>query len=98
MRSLLSLNLVSTRHCCALLDSQEGIEEISDLETELGVRVNFLCSALLYDSLFRFVRRQLLASVPYATIQQELEHIGTEPSLDIHEFLSSNNLRALKKE
>ena len=74
---MLSEKLVEPEYCCALLDDQEGMEEIAELVAESSNTVHYICSAQLYDQLFRYVRRKLLAGFSCAFIQSELQKLNS---------------------
>lgn len=52
------------------------MEEIRDLSNEIHGSVNYICSAELYDCLFRYVRSKLLEGWSYQKIQTELEKLN----------------------
>jgi len=40
-----------------LLDKKSGISEMNAIEQEFHCNIDFLCSAYLYDELFKYVRQ-----------------------------------------
>eukprot|EP00927_Polykrikos_kofoidii_P078227 TRINITY_DN7507_c0_g1_i1.p1 TRINITY_DN7507_c0_g1~~TRINITY_DN7507_c0_g1_i1.p1 ORF type:complete len:531 (+),score=51.14 TRINITY_DN7507_c0_g1_i1:94-1686(+) len=81
--SLERRGIVRAHHCCAFLDSVDGVAQLQDLSTLLGLQqddLGFVCSALVYDALFERVRGAVRRGMRVSDIQAELdaefEHIA----------------------
>ncbi len=56
MKSLIKSGAVRTDLICGLIDSDEGMEEIQELSKTLNKKISYVCSAKIYDDLFRSIR------------------------------------------
>jgi len=61
--------------CCGLLDKATGMEDIENLSLELKNEISYVCSAKIYDDLFKFVRCQIRKDVSIKKIQDQLDKI-----------------------
>lgn len=57
------LDLIEPGRCCALVDKKEGLEVADEINSGLRKRsdqqVGIICSSVIYDNLFRQIRRLL---------------------------------------
>jgi len=74
IKMLMDASLVKHTRCCALLDNKEGLEDVQNLNKSLpGNEVHHICSAVIYDDLFRKVRSLVRDDVPLVDIQQQVD-------------------------
>ena len=79
IKSLVGSGACDVNRCCALLDSNEGVQELAELNDELAGdahgQVASVCSAVIYDNLFAFVRRRIRAGDSAAAIQAQVDEL-----------------------
>mmetsp|Transcript_31099 Transcript_31099/g.41131 ORF Transcript_31099/g.41131 Transcript_31099/m.41131 type:complete len:508 (-) Transcript_31099:220-1743(-) len=71
--SLATSKLVDPEMICALVDNPQGIEQLRMAESKAGVRMDFICSAHIYDSIFSNVRMWLRDGYSCAKVQTFLD-------------------------
>ena len=59
IRSLILSGGVKPKMCCGLLDKASGMEDIEHLSRDLKNNISYVCSAKIYDDLFKFVRCEI---------------------------------------
>eukprot|EP00127_Corallochytrium_limacisporum_P006520 Clim_evm51s229 gene=Clim_evmTU51s229 len=72
VRALLNRSITQYPPTCALLDKKEGLEYLENVDKE-RYRLNLICSAAIYDDLFRQIRTWLRHGYRDIDIQQDLE-------------------------
>ena len=53
---LLTQNLVAAKDICLLLDTVQGMHQVRQLSSQLGVNISYICIAEAYDELFEHAR------------------------------------------
>ena len=56
IKSLINSGAVRPEFICGLLDSGDGMDEMHELSEDVGLPISYVCSAKIYDDLFKFVR------------------------------------------
>lgn len=74
VRQLVLNGHVEPSRCCALLDKQEGIDQLRKLSEESRLPpLPFVCSSEVYDGLFSLVRKKIREGTPNTVIQATLD-------------------------
>eukprot|EP00939_MAST-03C_sp_MAST-3C-sp1_P001708 g1708.t1 len=73
VKSLVEAGEVDPMRCCVLVDEPEGLDALQDLIRSSEFRFEVICSALIYDDLFRQVRGWARMGHSAKAIQAELD-------------------------
>ena len=73
VKSLVAAKSVDPSKCCVLVDEPDGVDALRDLVEKTGYRFEVICSAVIYDDLFRRVRGWARLGYTPKEIQSELD-------------------------
>jgi len=79
VRLLIQHGIVPPEQCCVLIDRKEGVDGLEEVRNDLNLptstQLALICSADIYDRLFRLVRGLIRKDVPPEEIQQRLDQL-----------------------